>query len=279
MTTAYEAWIERDPARRAAEVDFGTTWTTDRRPGETWRLSWNTGSGELVAVTRGGDDVEVLGRFDSAEDVSQALPDWAQRALRPGGLDDARHDLAERARGLTRAGVVISGVRDGASVLTAPPARCTSRSPTDAAACHIGADVLDVARVRPDITQGRPVHMLVDDLGHAKGLPLNPLATLLYGSGWPILGTAVVLDDNDAPLPRSLSDGLNTDPTPAPTSSTPADRDPSTRRPPMSKPARDPNPAPTWTCREALDVAHPARRSPRAADGSSSSTPTTTWSG
>ena len=69
MTTAYDAWIERDPARRAAEVDFGTTWTTDRRPGETWRLSWNTGSGELVAVTRGGDDVEVLGRFDSAEEV------------------------------------------------------------------------------------------------------------------------------------------------------------------------------------------------------------------
>ena len=215
MTTAYDAWIERDPARRAAEVDFGTTWTTDRRPGETWRLSWNTGSGELVAVTRGGDDVEVLGRFDSAEEVSRALPDWAQRALRPDGLDGARHDLAERERGLN--GTASSSPVYG-MVLRPDGSTSALHEPVtyNAAACHIGADVLDVARVRPDITQGRPVHMLVDDLGHAKGLPLNPLATLLYGSGWPILGTAVVLDDNDAPLPRSLSDGLNTDPPPRP---------------------------------------------------------------
>jgi hypothetical protein len=77
---------------------------------------------------------------------------------------------------------------------------------------HLGTNLFDVARVRPDVTHGRPVHMLVDDLGHAKGLPVNPLATLLYGTAWPILGTAVVFDDNEAPLPRSLSDGLNTDP-------------------------------------------------------------------
>jgi hypothetical protein len=83
----------RPPRRRG---HFRTTWTSDRRPGETWRLSWNTGSGELIALTRAGDDVEVLGRFDTAEYVSRTLPDWAQRALRPDGLDGARHELSER---------------------------------------------------------------------------------------------------------------------------------------------------------------------------------------
>jgi len=214
MTTADEAWIGRDPARRAAEVDFGTTWTTDRRPGETWRLSWNTGSGELVAVTGGDDDVEVLGRFDSAEDVSKAVPDWAQRALRPGGLDHTRHDLAERARGR-------SEPADTAPVygMVIRPDGSTSplREPVTLGVAeeHLGTRVVDVARVRPDVSRDQPVHMLVDDQGHAKGLPLNPLATMLYGTGWPILGTVVVVDDNDAPLPHSLSEGLNTDPDPA----------------------------------------------------------------
>ena len=213
MTTAYDAWVERDPARRAAEVDFGTTWTTDRRPGETWRLSWNTGSGELVAVTRTGDDVEVLGRFDSADEVSRTLPDWPQRALRPDGLDGALHAVTEHERRLHEApalspvyGMVLHP--DGSTSALHEPVTLAS------AYEHLGTTLVDVARVRPDITQSRTVHMLVDDLGHAKGLPLNPLATLLYGSGWPILGTAVVLDDNDAPLPRSLSEGLNTDPQP-----------------------------------------------------------------
>ena len=209
--TAYDDWIERDPARRAAEVDFGTTWTRDRDPDETWRVSWNTGSGELVAVNRTGDDVEVLGTFATVEDVRDAIPDWPERAVRPGGLDDLRRDLAEHERSRSMAAAVFGIVirPDGSTSPLHEPVTI------DIVEQHVGTDALDLARVHPNLTSGRPLHMIVDDLGHAKGLQVNPLATLLYGSGWPILGTAVLFDDNGDPLPRSLSEGLNTDPVPA----------------------------------------------------------------
>ena len=42
--------------------------------------------------------------------------------------------------------------------------------------------------------------MWVDDNGHAKGLPVNPLATRLYGTGWPIAGAAIVFRDDGRPL-------------------------------------------------------------------------------
>ena len=81
MTTPYDAWLDRDPARRGPRSTSAPPGPRDRRPGETWRVSWNTGSGELVAVTRAGDDVEVLGRFDSADDGDgRPSPDWAQQA-------------------------------------------------------------------------------------------------------------------------------------------------------------------------------------------------------
>ena len=208
MTTPYQRWIERDPARHGPEVDFGTQWTSDRRPHEMWRVSWNSGSGELVAVTHAGDEVEVLGQFDSADDVTQALPHWARQALHPGGLDDVRLALAERRRALTEPqppppvyGMVIEP--DGSTRNLHEPITA------QAAARHIGTDVLDVARVRPERAENRRgVMMWVDDLGHTKGLPVNPVATQLYGTGWPIVGTAVVFDDGDAELPRSISEGL-----------------------------------------------------------------------
>lgn len=70
--------------------------------------------------------------------------------------------------------------------------------------------------------------MCVDDVGHAKGLPVNPIAIQLYGNGWPILGTAVVFDDRDAVLPRSISEGLSTEADPYDDIEPDVKRDPTT---------------------------------------------------
>jgi hypothetical protein len=65
----------------------------------------------------------------------------------------------------------------------------------------IGADTLDTVNLRH---LGYPMHvMLVDDLGHKKGLPVNVEATKLYhancypGTKHQIRGDAVVVLDDD----------------------------------------------------------------------------------
>ena len=65
-------------------------------------------------------------------------------------------------------------------------------------AALIGADTLDTVNLR----HGDRV-MLVDDAGHAKGLPINEVATHLYhsvcrpGTTHPIRGDVVVTFDSD----------------------------------------------------------------------------------
>ena len=69
---------------------------------------------------------------------------------------------------------------------------------------------LDVARVNTGDRTDRVV-MWVDDFGHDKHLPVNPVATQLYGTGWPILGDAVVVSDDQSPLPERLLTQLELD--------------------------------------------------------------------
>jgi len=63
---------------------------------------------------------------------------------------------------------------------------------------RIRADVLDVVRLRD-----RKHVMLVDDLGHPKGLPINEKATQLYweicrpGTTHQIRGSVVIVPDSD----------------------------------------------------------------------------------
>jgi hypothetical protein len=73
-----------------------------------WRVSWNTGSGELYAARLDASEVQVLGLYDSVEAVAAALPGWGQRGLRPGGLDWVR----ERTRDF---GVGVAGGQGGAA--------------------------------------------------------------------------------------------------------------------------------------------------------------------
>ncbi|AOY93804.1 hypothetical protein BKK79_19865 [Cupriavidus sp. USMAA2-4] len=63
---------------------------------------------------------------------------------------------------------------------------------------RIGADTLDVVRLRD-----RAHMMIVDDLGHPKGLPVNEKATQLYwevcrpGTTHQIRGSVVIVPDSD----------------------------------------------------------------------------------
>jgi len=75
---------------------------------------------------------------------------------------------------------------------------------------RIGTDedlTLDVARVNTGDRTDRVV-MFVDDDGHRKNLPVNATATELYGTGWPILGDVVVVNDDKSPLPEHLTNQL-----------------------------------------------------------------------
>jgi hypothetical protein len=82
-----DRWYDRDPRRRAAEVDFGDHWTSAREPAVPWRVSWNSGTGELFAARRDHGELQVLGLYPTADVAAVSIAGWAQRALGPGGLD------------------------------------------------------------------------------------------------------------------------------------------------------------------------------------------------
>lgn len=84
-------WRQLDPRRQTpSEVDFGDRWISAADPTERWRVSWNSGSGELFAVSRRDETVEVLGEFKTVDDVEQALSGWEYRTEITGGLEWAR---------------------------------------------------------------------------------------------------------------------------------------------------------------------------------------------
>lgn len=185
------SWMDRDTRRHAPEVDFGTCWTRESDPDTEWKLTWNGGTGELYAHSR--DDIEVLRTFDTALDVKRALPDWARHAVQPGGLDWARRltigaDVTTPSDG----GVAVYGIvlgTDGTHTKLHQPVEHPD------VIARIGSP-LDIVTI--DLAE--QVIMWVDDLGHSKHLPVNPTATVLYGTGWPIVGDVVISTGDDRPL-------------------------------------------------------------------------------
>lgn len=209
MATLKE-WINQDPLRRAPEFDFGTQWTREHDPNTEWAVTYNTGTGELYARTRTGDDVEVLGQFPDPQDVADAVPDWGSRSMQSGSLDWIRREalaLNTEAPEPDHGGKPIYGIvldTDGHTIPLDQPQTIGD------VAQRLGTDpdlTLDVARVNTGDRTDRVV-MFVDDDGHRKNLPVNATATELYGTGWPILGDAVVVNDDNSPLPEHLTNRL-----------------------------------------------------------------------
>ena len=73
----------------------------------------------------------------------------------------------------------------------------------------IGCDCIEI--VHP-VHLPHPYKMIVDESGALKNLPINPIASVLYGTpthGWPIVGTALIMKEamtSDGPDIVSLDD-------------------------------------------------------------------------
>lgn len=78
-------WITELPSRRAIDVDFGHAWQS-RGSVDRWRVSWNTGSGELHTVNHRTSTVTVLGVFKNEADVENAINGWSKHHDDPDGL-------------------------------------------------------------------------------------------------------------------------------------------------------------------------------------------------
>jgi hypothetical protein len=79
----------------------------------------------------------------------------------------------------------------------------TSRADIDTAIEALDS-VPGTAGARGWDADGYRLVMLVDDIGVQRNLPLNLAATELYGTGWPIVGDAVLIDDDLRPLPADV---------------------------------------------------------------------------
>lgn len=211
MTTVRE-WINDDHRRRAPEFDFGTQWTREHDPSTEWAVTYNTGTGELYARTRRGDDVELLGQFADPQHVADAVPEWGRRSRQAGSLDWIKRELPDLRQPNTDVGAdgrnpiygVVLSVDGNITALKEPPT-------TADVAIRLDAAHLDLARVNTGDRTDRVV-MFVDDHGYQNHLPVNPAATQLYGTGWPIVGDAIVITDDRSPLPSHVLDQLGVDP-------------------------------------------------------------------
>ncbi len=85
--SVHQEWVARDFTRQQPEVDYGTTWTSNTDLDETWRVSWNPGSGELYRLNDTDTALQVLGVYPDRAAVETVLEGWGSLARKPGGLD------------------------------------------------------------------------------------------------------------------------------------------------------------------------------------------------
>lgn len=86
-SSALDTWRAADPARNSPDVDYGMSWSSKQEPERRWRVSWNTGSGDLYAVDQTDETVIVLGRCSSREHVDTLFDDWTRLHDQVDGLD------------------------------------------------------------------------------------------------------------------------------------------------------------------------------------------------
>ncbi|MEM1334382.1 MAG: hypothetical protein AAGG08_13100 [Actinomycetota bacterium] len=91
--TALDRWRDIDPRRHSPDIDFGMRWRSSDSS-DTWRISWNSGSGTLYATNPEESVVEDLGSFLSADDAAARLVGWGQLHRDPAGFDQVRAQLS-----------------------------------------------------------------------------------------------------------------------------------------------------------------------------------------
>ena len=94
--SALDAWRAADPARQSPDVDYGMSWSSTREPERRWRISWNTGSGDLYAVDGIDETVIDLGNHTTRGDAGRAIGDWTGLHSQADGFDRLRSQLANR---------------------------------------------------------------------------------------------------------------------------------------------------------------------------------------
>ncbi|MEL6892766.1 MAG: hypothetical protein AAFP84_14310 [Actinomycetota bacterium] len=91
-----DRWRAAQPERNSPDVDYGMSWTSGRHPDRTWRVSWNSGSGDLYAVDDLDQEVVDLGHFATQSDADAAIKDWAYLHRGPRGFDELCTRISQR---------------------------------------------------------------------------------------------------------------------------------------------------------------------------------------
>ena len=200
MPQPIDEWRNRNVHRHSPDTDFGATWRTSDAPDETWRLAWNTGSAELHAVNMTDATVDVLGTYRTRHDVDAAPPDWAHHALQPDGLSWVR----ERSRLDPTIGAYTPGTNPAVYGIVLHP---------DGHAEHL-RDRDEVARRRTQVAPERSCAATLEVVDSrdqpvalhvvGDGGDVNPAATALWRTGWPVHGTAIVHAHDYTPLPATI---------------------------------------------------------------------------
>jgi hypothetical protein len=190
---------------RFTEIVYGTTWIEPHHPDRRRTVAWNPRSGHLYSYGDGSrSDLELLGTYPSRERVETAIAGWPEHLDQPDGVNWLRRQVAVTQPAPPH---VEHGRYHGVVVRANGGLALLNEAVT---ANHIRDALGDVAVITtpancPGVPPGQLI-MYLDDNAHRDGRPPNPLATALYGTGWPILGDAVVCNvDPDKPVPDRVS--------------------------------------------------------------------------
>ena len=102
-SSGLDRWRELKPTRYSPDIDYGMRWRSANDPNRRWRVSWNSGSGDLYAVDQHDNNVIDLATFEDQTTANHAIEGWAKLHHRADGLDRLRtrfhggspgHDLA-----------------------------------------------------------------------------------------------------------------------------------------------------------------------------------------
>jgi hypothetical protein len=190
---------------RFTEIVYGTTWIDPHQPDRRRTVAWNPRSGHLYSNgDRTRSDLELLGTYPSRERVEAAIAGWPEHLDQPDGVNWLRRQVASTQPPPPH---VEHGRYHGVVVRANGGLALINETVT---ANHIRDALGDVTVITasancPGVPPGQLI-LYLDDNAHRDGRPPNTLAPALNGTGWPILGDAIVCNvDPDTPVPDRVS--------------------------------------------------------------------------